>query len=137
MKTIHALFLAITICGCTTLGTLDVDRVARIAGGAAQLGSTLYLRQNPEATPAFVAVYQALRALDAGGNYDPVAFADALRKLPVDALAGANGDLYISVAIVVWDELARQSAAIDTAVWVRPTLRAVMNGMGKALGVMP
>lgn len=131
---------AVLTSGCTTInGTnqLDVARVASIAGAAAQMGSAAYLSKNPEARPYFVASFNALGALDHAGEYDPAAFAEALKMLPIKEMSGPNGSLYVLGAILIWDELAQRSVNVDKTLWVQPVLRAVRIGIGRAIGVTP
>jgi hypothetical protein len=121
--------------GCATTSTEDGSaRAARLAGVAANLGTTVYLSQNPAARPAFEQAYAALSALEANGNFDPAAFAEALSVLPIDELKGPEGQLYISVAIVLYEELKANSIAVNTPEWVKPVLSSVKAGLGRALG---
>lgn len=129
-----------TFTGCTTISgsnQLDVARVANIAGLAAQMGSTAYLQKNPEARPYFVSAYNGLGALDHAGNYDPAAFAEALKLLPIKELSGPNGNLYVLAAVLIWDELAQRSINVDKTLWVAPVLKSVRLGIGRALGIAP
>lgn len=134
-------FIAATsFTGCVSVGgtnQLDVARMAHIAGAAAHLGSAAYLSKNPEARPYFVSAFNALGALDHSANYDPAAFAEALKLLPIRELSGPNGNLYVLAAIIVWDELAQRSINVDRTTWVKPTLIAVRLGIGRALGIAP
>lgn len=138
MKTALSATVALLIlAGCTTSSdgtkTLDVARVATIAHSAAHVGTAIYIRNHPETRPMFQASAAALASLDASGDYDPVKFADALATLPIGALQGADGDVYISTFIVVWDAFSAQAVGMDTTLWVKPVLKAVRTGMEKAL----
>lgn len=126
------------LAGCKTAAdgsrTVDSDRVSRIAGTAAQLGTTIYLAQHPEQRPSFAAAEQALTALADRQNYDPAAFSAALQGLPINELKGPNGSLYVSVALVVWDEVAAQATGVDKEELVKKTLVAVRDGLRRSLG---
>lgn len=133
-------FTGASTTGCVSVsGTnrLDVARVASIAGKAAQIGSMGRLQKHPEERPYFVSSYNALGALDHASNYDPAAFAEALKMLPIKELSGPDGNLYVLGAVFLWDELAQQSYALDRTLWVQPVLRAVRLGIGRALGIAP
>lgn len=71
---------------CTTLNgdrKLDVARVARLSGAAAELSATAYLLQHPQDRVHFEAVRVALSGLESTNNYDPAAFVKALQALPI------------------------------------------------------
>jgi hypothetical protein len=105
-----------------------------LAGVAANLGTTVYLSKNPQARSAFESAYAALSKLEEAGNFDPAAFAEALSVLPIDELKGPEGQLYISVAIVLYEELKASSVAVNTPEWTKPVLASVRVGIGRALG---
>lgn len=141
LLTIGLIYAMTVLSGCVTSSTgqktLDVERVARIAGAAAQIGSQAYLQKHPDQLASFVVAYEALGALDASGNYEPAAFAAALQNLPIKELQGPDGSVYVSVALVVWDELATQTATVDKTTWVKPVLKSVRAGLGRTLGRTP
>ncbi len=112
---------------------VDADRVSRIAGHAAAIGSAAYLTAHPEQRPAFIVAEQALTGLIEQENYDPVAFSTALQALPTDALRGKEGALYVSVAVVVWDEAIAAATKLDQETLVRKTMIAVRDGLRRAL----
>ena len=125
--------------GCvTTPGgqrALDVARVARIAGTAADFGAQVYLQQHPEAAPAFRLAENVLTSLIDAENWDPAAFASALRSLPVKELRSPEGALLASAAVLLWDELAAESRTLDKTQWVRPVMLSVRNGLRRALSI--
>lgn len=137
--TISCALLIACLSGCVTAPTgervVDVARVARLSGVAAELGATMYLEKNPSARPYFEASLAAVAALDASGDYNPSRFADALKGLPVRELQGKEGSLYIGLAVVAWGELSVEAerANLDKAEWVRPVLKSVRLGLERAL----
>lgn len=129
-----AVALAILLTSCSTFQSpTGITRIARIAGSAADLGTRKLLAEKPGFRPALTVTVNALRNLDASGEYDPVKFANALTTLPINELQGPEGDLYVSTAVVIWNELAQEAVAMDTTLWVKPVLRSVLDGMLRAL----
>lgn len=131
-----ALVLMAALQGCKTVNgkqQVDADRVAMILGQAAQLGTSYYLRAHPDQRQPFVLAEQALTRLVDTQNYDPVAFSDALQRLPVNELSGPNGSLYVSAAIVAWDQVAASATTLDKNELVKKSLIAVTAGLHKAL----
>lgn len=135
MARLMAVMCAVCIAGCATgTGKPDIERVARLVGSATLIGTQAYLIGHPQARTAFVASRAALRTLQADGNYDPLAFAAAFQNLPISGLQGEYGALYISVALVAWDELRAEAIALDRPDWVKPVLDAAIVGFDRALG---
>jgi len=123
--------------GCVTApdGTKQVDynRVANIAGVAADIGTRAVLAKNPEHRADFAAVEQALNALIDAKNYDPAAFSAALSSLRVRELKGPNGQIIISAAVIIWDEAAQFATGLDQRTLVALTLTRVRDGIHRAL----
>jgi hypothetical protein len=129
--------LAVMLVGCATgpngQATVDVQRVARLAGVAAEVGATVYLQKHPGDRAYFQIAASALAALDASSDYDPAKFAAALQTLPIRELRGPEGSLYVGLAIVAWEELSAEAARLDKTVWVKPVLERVQLGLERAL----
>ncbi len=138
IRIICSLVLALTLSlGCSTVPSTPearLARVARISGVAASVGASSYLASNPQSRPAFEAAHAALTKLEADGNFNPDTFAEVLRGLPIDELKGPEGEIYISLAIVLWEEVKAESVALNTPEWVKPVLTSVRAGLGRALG---
>jgi hypothetical protein len=111
----------------------DIARISRLSGTAAQLGSLAWLSKNPGDRAYFATANEALKGLINSGNYDPAAFASALQGLPIKELKGSEGSLYISVAIVVWDEAIQSAQGLDRQELVAATLKAVQQGIQRTL----
>jgi hypothetical protein len=111
----------------------DIARISRLSGTAAQLGSLAWLSKNPNDRSYFATANEALKGLINSGNYDPAAFASALQGLPIKELKGSEGSLYISVAIVVWDEAIQSAQGLDRQELVAATLKAVQQGIQRTL----
>ncbi len=122
--------------GCQTLNSpATSDRVARLAGLAADLGTRAVLAANPTYRPAFTLALGSLNVLIAAGNEDPAKFAEALQDLPINQLKGGDSSyLYISAAVVVWDEVSSVATGINKSELVRKTTLAVRDGLARALG---
>lgn len=116
-----------------TIRKADVERVARIAGEAAQIGTRIYLTEHPVERPKFALAYSILDSLIRDEDYDPVKFRDALAGLPFDQFKGSGGELYIALAIIVWDELTHEFIAVNERSWARPVMVSVRDGLGRAL----
>jgi hypothetical protein len=129
--------IAMGCSGCVTRpdGTKgpDIARISRLSGTAAQLGSLAWLSKNPNDRSYFATANEALKGLINSGNYDPAAFASALQGLPIKELKGSEGSLYISVAIVVWDEAIQSAQGLDRQELVAATLKAVQQGIQRTL----
>ncbi|MDB6030227.1 MAG: hypothetical protein JWM16_565, partial [Verrucomicrobiales bacterium] len=74
----------------------DVERIARVAGAAAELGSQAWLNEHPNDRRYFIVANEALKGLVNSANYDPAAFAQALQVLPMKELRGPQGSIYIT-----------------------------------------
>jgi hypothetical protein len=111
----------------------DIARISRLSGTAAQLGSLAWLTKNPNDRAYFATANEALKGLINSGNYDPAAFASALQGLPIKELKGSEGSLYISVAIVVWDEALQSAEGLNRQELVAATLKAVQSGIQRTL----
>ena len=143
MKSVIALGLVIVLLplyGCKTVDgkrTVDSDRVALVLGQAAKLGTRYYLNSHPGSAPSFQLALNAVNGLIDQANYDPAAFADALSKLPINELNGPNGSLYVSTAIVVWDQVAQLAEPVTQKELVKKSLFAVRDGIQSALSAIP
>lgn len=139
MRTSIALFALVftLVTGCVTAPdgarTVDTQRVARLAGVAAEIGATAYLQKRPGDRLYFEAAANGLTALDATGDYDPAKFAAALQALPIRELRGPEGSLYVGLALVAWEELSAEAARLDKTDWVKPVLQRVQLGLERAL----
>lgn len=139
MKNLPCLSLALLLLllpGCVTTPTgtkVDTDRVARIAGAAAYFGVSFDLTENPEHRAAYAVAVEALRGLEAEGNYDPIAFAEALRELKVREFSGPEGTLFVQAAVFLWDETLAIVAPMTRAELVQKVLPKVRDGIERAL----
>jgi hypothetical protein len=79
--------------------------------------------------PIFVAADQALTRLIDAQNYDPTKFAQALAGLPINELKGKDGAIYISLGIVIWDEVASQAEGVQKQEQVKAIITAVRDGI--------
>ena len=116
-----------------TVKKADVARVARIAGDAANMGTRIYLMEHPEQKPAFELAHAVLDSLIRDENYDPVKFREALAGLPFNQFKGTGGELYIALAIIVWDELTHDFITVNEKGWAKPVMVSVRDGLGQAL----
>jgi hypothetical protein len=116
-----------------TIKKADIARVARIAGDAARIGAAIYMQEHPEARAQFALAYSILDSLIRDENYDPLKFREALAGLPFDRFKGSAGELYITLAVIVWDELAHEFIAVNEKAWAKPVMVSVRDGLGRAL----
>ncbi len=112
--------------------TLDLNKVARIAGSAAFLGGSLDLARNPTHRPAFVAAVEALKSLESSKNYDSAALAMALQGLNIRELKG-DGVIYIQAALIIWDETMDFATPVLRQELVVLVLPQIRSGLEKAL----
>lgn len=124
------------LCGCTFLQQHQPALVA-ISRIAAQQGATLWLQQHPGDKPYFTAAAGALTSLIDSKNFDPVEFQRALASLPINELNGSSGSIYISVGIVVWDEVAQASQAVNDQKTTAAIITSVRDGIRSALAATP
>lgn len=62
-------------------------------------------------------------------NYDPLAFAEVLQQLPLDEFNGADGDLYVSSVVVIWDAALQEASAIADSEAVKGAIGPVLRGL--------
>lgn len=91
--------LVLLFCGCAGLPKTDpVSEVKFWAYAAAQIGTQEALIEHPDLLPAFDRTVQALDALIASGNGDPVALQQAIAQLPVDNLSSREARIAVTLA---------------------------------------
>lgn len=155
MKMLQAILMAgsLILCGsgCNTVkppagpGTGDqvqtspqpdatkIRRVATIARLAAFDGAMITIDSRPGDRAYFVASKSALDGLLRDQNYDPIAFREAIQKLPIKELKGPAGSILVNTAVEVFDELETETVSLDRSVWLLPVITAVRDGFAKAL----
>ena len=135
-----ALLGALTLTGCITKPATgkkvpDIARIANLAGNAAEIGTTEYLKLHPDDATYFTASRDALGAMIAAKDYDPASFTAAIKKLPVRALHGTNVSIYVTLGVMVFDQAAQELVQLNNQTWILPVLYAVYNGMSRAMGL--
>lgn len=137
MKTIAPLLLAIALlCGCATTPQTDTQKVARVATisrQAAFVGTKVYLQENPDARPYFVASAAALDVLLQSQNVTPEDFSKAMQGLPVKELQSDSGALIVGSAVVLYDAFLAEHVNLDANAYLRPVIAAVHDGIAKGL----
>jgi hypothetical protein len=113
---------------------VDVERVARLAGNAAQLGTAWAVVAHPETRGDIEAAVMGLQVLQDGKNYDPAAFAAVMQKLPFITMQGQEGAIYISVGVAIWDEAVQEAEPLLKKELVQAVLPRVLKGMKTGLG---
>lgn len=139
LKEVGQAWIAVTaalLFGCSSLTTsLTPDRVqvlSQIAGQAAQYGVGEWLKKNPQHQPSFEAIYVALSGLVKATNYNEDAWVELLSSLPVNALEGPNGALYVSEGLVVWDGHLKKGVEVRqeaTPAVLKATYRGLRNAV--------
>ena len=127
-----------TTTGCTTTNPgsppqIDPQRVARIAGAAAYIGASVDLLQNPTHRPAYELTVAALKSLEDANNYDATALAQAIQRINQAELTSPEGAIYVSAALLVWDELLHATTPVLEQDVVKAVLPAVRIGLQRAL----
>jgi hypothetical protein len=135
MKKLLGLGLVLLM-GCTSLTPERVSLLAAIAGQAAQIGAANWLIKHPDQRPAFDAVILALTALVQGGVTDQRAYVEVLNSLPTATLAGPEGAVYVTDALVVYDFDSDQPTRIKGAAEV-PVRKAVIAGLKRGMAPKP
>lgn len=128
------LALALFLPACSTIpaGQQAAD-MATIAQLAAYTGARYDLIDHPDHKPFYVASVAALDLLIKDANYDPVAFANALKALPIKQLSGQKGDLVVGVAVILWDSYAARVISLNKATYVKAVVQATRDGLTLAL----
>jgi hypothetical protein len=122
--------LLLIIAGCALFSSKTLQT---LAGNAAYYGTVRHLRENPNDVEIFTTATLGLQRLVDDQNYDPIAFADALKGLPVDELAGPEGELYVSTFIVLWDATVQDAQSLDKAAVVKPVVEQVLSGIRRGI----
>lgn len=128
--------LSAALLGCSSLTTsLTPDRVqvlSQIAGQAVYFGVGEWLKKHPGQQSSFEAIYIALSGLVKATNYNEDAWTELLSSLPVNALEGPNGALYVSEGLVVWDAHLKKGVAVRqeaTPAVLKATYRGLRNAV--------
>ena len=123
--------------GCKSTSTGEVPRsvrvVSSIAETAAYFGTVKRLQDHPGEREIFNVAVLALQRLVDQQNYDPIAFAEALKGLPINELSGPDGDIYISTIVGVWDAFLQDTIALDQSTVVGPVISKVLSGMRRGI----
>lgn len=139
-----AVILTALLCSCASLTPDRIAVLAALAGNAAQIGVSLWLDKNPDHRGSFEAVARAIAAFlaaQAGPGVAPEAkeatVAELLSSLPTPTLASKEGELYVSGDnLVIWDAKLKKASTVEGAA-VEPVLKAVKEGMRRALVPKP
>jgi len=91
----------------------DVQLMQSVAKDASYLGTTFYLRAQPQDRPLFLLARDSLATLIAAGSFSPDQLSQALSNLPIRELKGEQGELIVGAAVTLWDAYGRQLAALD------------------------
>lgn len=142
IRKLRLILLAAALCvspiltGCKT-SSGEVPRsvrvVSSIAETAAYFGTVKRLQDHPGEREAFNVAVLGLQRLIDQKNYDPIAFAEALKGLPISELSGPDGDIYISTIVGVWDAFLQDTVALDQSVVVMPVISKVLSGMQRGI----
>src|SRR5688572_15902716 len=111
----------------------SVRVVSSIAETAAYFGTVKRLQDHPGDREIFNVAVLALQRLVDQQNYDPIAFAEALKGLPINELSGPDGDIYISTIVGVWDAFLQDTIALDQSTVVGPVISKVLSGMRRGI----
>ncbi len=111
----------------------SVRVVSSIAETAAYFGTVKRLQDHPGEREIFNVAVLALQRLVDQQNYDPIAFAEALKGLPINELSGPDGDIYISTIVGVWDAFLQDTVALDQSTVVGPVISKVLSGMRRGI----
>lgn len=140
-KTAVTLLAALTILlgGCTTLPdggkTVDVDRLARVSGRAAYIGSVVWLSKKPEDRGKFTSAVQALKVVESMESPDGSALAAAMSDLTeVKRLDdGGTAILYVEAVCLLWDEVLASKIPLKQPELVKKAAPQIRSGIERAL----
>ena len=120
--------------GCANLETSVAGKIGgEAAFMAARVGTAREIRKNPEAKPAFVAAEAALTRMLDGGSGDPAQFASIVSTLPVDALKGPDGAVYVDGIVFAFDLLSNTAFGGESAAGVKFLAGKVRDGIRAGL----
>lgn len=112
----------------------DSERISKIAGNAAQVGSFAYLRAKPGDRVYFVLANENLKSLINSSNYDAGALSSALSSLPIKELKGEQGAIVVMTAqMIVEDALDSAKDVVTKRELVAAVLFKVQAGIQRAL----
>lgn len=124
-----------------TVSMPDPGALKFVAQEAAQVGTTLWLTGHPADRDKFELARTSLKGLIAAGSGSPADLQAALSLLPVDKLAGQNGSVLVSGAVVLIDAAGNKLTSLDkNQVWsgyVLPVALGLSAGLDAALGPPP
>jgi hypothetical protein len=152
MKTISIILLlaCLSLVGCVTqqkittdasghsvtnfVKVADADRISKIAGNAAQVGSLAYLKAKPGDRGYFLVANENLKDLINNSNYDSGALSAALSSLPIKELKGDQGVIVVMTAqMIVEDALDSAKDVVSKRELVAAVLVKVQQGIQRAL----
>lgn len=115
--------------------TVDIDRIARLSGETAELGTVAWLALHPEHTPYFSSSIALLTGLLVQENYEPSAFAAALEMLPLQELKSPEAKVAFAAGRILFREALHEiGTRIEGQELVQKTLLAVRDGMIAGMG---
>lgn len=105
--------------------------LAYAAGSAARVGSTLYLKEHPEARDNFMIVRDMLTVMIDEGNTDVTEFTSIMQLLPINELEDPTAKLMIKEAVELF-HLGKQ-AILDDSSKLAPYLTSIRDGIADGL----
>jgi hypothetical protein len=121
---------AATMTGCAIFKSRTAGAIAE---SAVQIGTAKHLRAHPGDRAIFEATVIGLEGLIASTNYDAVAFADVLQRLPIDEFNGPDGDVYVSTVVAVWSAAVQDAVSINTPELVAPMVNTLLRGFKRGI----
>lgn len=123
--------------GCAILGGGDTPQLQRVITGskiAAYIGTSEYLRQNPDKAERFAAVGRSLWTLEQAETFDAATFLAVVNQLPIKELKSPRAQIIITAATIVLTDYAG-SLPVEQFNNLKPVAKAIREGI--ELGLPP
>lgn len=132
---LSALIGLLLLSGCSSLQTQQ--RLARVVSTSVEYGTMLHLRHNPQDRPQFETALGTLNKIIDDGSFDPLAFAEVIRKLPIKELKGSDADIYVQLGLVALDELVTDISGVTSKPQVQILVTRARDALSRALARTP
>lgn len=117
---------------------LDIERIARVSGDAAEMTTIAWLSERPDDRVHFQGVATSLSGLIDSEDFTLEAFSAALDNLPVKELKGTEAKLALAGGRIFVREAFREVATlIEGQQLIRRTMEEVRLGIFRGLAQVP
>ena len=119
--------VALTFTGCQTSAPTQ-QRVQTAAKLAAYIGTTEYLRVQPDKRPGFVLAVEALKQIESAPTVDLPTLLAVVNKLPTKELRSARAQMFITSATILLSDYGGQ-LPLDKLNELKPVAISIREGI--------